>query len=646
MTATPVKLLLKNDDSCFQNSETVYTMNNKNIYGDIIYEYSFYQGIKDKILVPFETIYFTQNNELPENIKQKLKGKDKKEKQGIYFKCISNFLIDAIKSKKLKHVLVYLQNQKKLKLMKQTLSYILKKNETFKCEVHKIISNMTEKDRQINLKAFRRNSNTPKILLSVGIFDEGVDEVCIDSVMFAEERNTESKIVQNIGRCLRVANGKDKSYVIIPNIIYEFNDTTITEINNAYSSHYKNIRNIISILNKDTKNHYYKKYVKGDGPDIEGEENEDNAEKCDEFVKDPDNNITIKNKEIDFDKIYDIYNYYTQQCSIDNNINNVPLSILKELIMKQNIKNIKDYVSYVENNNVPYKSLHQIYKSDWISWQHFFTNNVFSYDEAKNFIKNIIVTTFENSSEWIKYYENLLKNETNNKRDDNISDQFIENITKIPNRPKEYYKGDWVDWEDFLGSNIIKTTGLISNNPSDESNAETNLKILVNKDYSIISSLKKGQYNDIDINIDLKPLNDYFNNALGIQCQSKIRVLTTSKGLFDRCSILCKRSIDEDNFEPIIVYPAEKRFIYDTMVVNTEISFNENHKVSRQKEEYIQNRNVNNLLQQIIDQCRQYCDEQKNDEIITLEDKINKIDKIVKNTNKSYPKVLRSTKTI
>jgi predicted helicase len=60
MTATPVKLLLKNKNSSFNNDETVYSMDNDIIYGKIIYEFSFYEGMygENPILVPFKTIHF------------------------------------------------------------------------------------------------------------------------------------------------------------------------------------------------------------------------------------------------------------------------------------------------------------------------------------------------------------------------------------------------------------------------------------------------------------------------------------------------------------------------------------------------------------------------------------------------------------
>lgn len=59
-------------------------------------------------------------------------------------------------------------------------------------------------------------------------------------------------IVQNIGRCLRKDNdnkNKTKGYVLIPNIVYEFNEDNDNEIDisKSYSSHFKIIRHIMDI---------------------------------------------------------------------------------------------------------------------------------------------------------------------------------------------------------------------------------------------------------------------------------------------------------------------------------------------------------------------------------------------------------------
>ena len=74
-------------------------MNNEALYGKIIYEYSFFQGINDMnpVLVPFETIYYTAKDEIPEDIKQTIISMDKMDKQKFYFETISDISMENIK---------------------------------------------------------------------------------------------------------------------------------------------------------------------------------------------------------------------------------------------------------------------------------------------------------------------------------------------------------------------------------------------------------------------------------------------------------------------------------------------------------------------------------------------------------------------
>jgi hypothetical protein len=45
----------------------------------------------------------------------------------------------------------------------------------------------------------------------------------------------------------------------------------------------------------------------------------------------------------------------------------------------------------------------------------------------------------------------VLCDELCNKRKENINDDMFNNLINIPNRPKEYYKEEWIDWNEFLG---------------------------------------------------------------------------------------------------------------------------------------------------------------------------------------------------
>jgi len=624
MTATPVQLLLKNNDAPFQNDETIFTMTNENIYGKIIYEYTFHDGFRDKILVPFEVIYFSQNDEIPEDIVKELKYKSKEEKKDIYFKCISDFLIESIKLKKMKHTLIFLKNREKVNLMEKFINQVCKE-QNFECDIQRILCQDNNKKRTEALKKFRRVKNKPSILLSVGIFDEGVDETCIDSVMFAEERNTESKIVQNIGRCLRIHQGKNKGYVIIPNIVHEFNNDVEDEdceskstgdgieTQKTYSSYFKKIRQVANILNVNVKNQFYGRYIKGNIPDRDYDDDyKEKLEQADEIITlQEKKEDKINNKQVidddDKEKINDnlilsISKYY-DLVSSSNNISNERLINLKNRVKKQGITTIKGYRLFAQANKIPYVHLHDQYKSEWISWGDFLLGETFGFEEAKNFIKglNLNITL---SDEWIDYYMSIINGELSLKTVDGVTEEIVQNIIKIPNRPKEYYKGEWIDWSDFLGIDIQKKFYIAKENSNKETiNAENNIKNLINDDFKKINSLKNGQFNDVNLEIDLTLIKNFIDAKFGIETEYSARVLLKANGNYDRCCINCyKKNDSKFKPPPIVILPEERKFKFDPMIADK--NYNQIN-INRTKNEHFQNANINRILSEIISKCRE-----------------------------------------
>ena len=66
------------------------------------------------------------------------------------------------------------------------------------------------------LKASQENENECRILTNVRCLSEGVDVPSLDAVMFLSAKNSEIDVVQAVGRVMRIANGKNYGYIIIP----------------------------------------------------------------------------------------------------------------------------------------------------------------------------------------------------------------------------------------------------------------------------------------------------------------------------------------------------------------------------------------------------------------------------------------------
>jgi type I site-specific restriction endonuclease len=119
---------------------------------------------------------------------------NKNEQQYIYFNIISQYLLKTIKLYNLRHTLVYLLNQAKAEILYKILQKAIN-DKKLKNEVEFILSDQ---------KLFETYNGTSKILLTDDIFNEGIDIPICDSILFAEEINSKTAIVQNIGRSLRI----------------------------------------------------------------------------------------------------------------------------------------------------------------------------------------------------------------------------------------------------------------------------------------------------------------------------------------------------------------------------------------------------------------------------------------------------------
>lgn len=602
MTATPVKLLLKDENSSFSNNETVFTMDNEKLYGKIIFEYSFYEGINEivPILTPFETIYYTADGDIPEEIKQAIIGMNKNGKQKLYYETISNFTIENIKKYKLRHVLIYLPNKTKMKMMKKVLERILN-DDNYK--VNSIISDDSKSGRNSSLSNFRKQTNFSNILLAVGLFDEGVDEPCIDTVVFAEERNTESRIVQNIGRCLRLHPNKRKSYIIIPNIVYEFKtDKSMLTTSNTYSSCYKKVRDVLAIVSRPTTNLFYKKYVKGGGPNWLDDNVIDELELADEIILDNSNDTTTSEIQEDGTPGIDMSPYFKQLCTSDS-ICNESLLDIRQKIKENNITSVRQYGEIFKNT--PYSILHNEFKSDWISWSHVLYNEVASFEEAKCTIQHLSLT-FTDPSEWVEYYDKLLKSELKNERN-GMDDETFNKIIRIPNRPKEYFKSDWVDWNDFLylDNDNVKKTLTIHTTANIETTADKNMRTLVNRDGEKTAKYNYGEYNDIIITSDLSPIKNYLDRLLKINCQLIVRVSIKRNGNFHDICMNYMRFAKA----VLVVYPTENKFSYDPVnLYNAKEKFTA---VTKNEHRYFQSKEIDELFQIIIDECKVIVDNSK-----------------------------------
>lgn len=544
MTATPIKTVHKNPNSKINTEETIYSMDNIKTYGKIFYYYTFSQAIDDKIITNFKTIYLEQNKDLfiSQDIKDKLANLSVKEKELAYFREIGSLLIECMIIHKFNKPIVYISNKKKASSLKNILEEILKNYKEkpqykFNFNVYKIVDDMTRTEKNKEQDKFINDERA--ILISVNIFNEGVDIPCVDSVMFAEERYSQSTIVQNIGRCLRIdpKNINKIAYVIIPNILYEIGD----DKNEFYSSKFKVIRYCIKIIkNEKSENFFFKKYTDNKKTVLDENDNDNVDENIDDennnnLKLDSENAFETESKDIiinNFDKHnIELLKYFNIKGTFDGFISNTLLSEIKnKYVIQMKINKLNNYGFQVKKDkNDHWLRLDRDYKNEWISWDNFFNNNTIKYSECKEIFKKLSTEFKIYINEWYAFmniYNYLVIQELdedidyshNNLFNDNIKqidkyqktnkkiyNDIIEIFLKIPIQPEKYFKSsnEWISMDNFLNKNeqiIINNCGNKNkdNTLDDNNELNKNLKNLLNNDGN---KVKKNKWNILNIDI-------------------------------------------------------------------------------------------------------------------------------------------------
>ena len=105
----------------------------------------------------------------------------------------------------------------------------------------------------------------------------------------------------------------------------------------------------------------------------------------------------------------------------------------RKFMKAHKIQSEKEWRVYRKSNkieNIPYK-LSRTYSDNWISQPHFFGTEIFSYEEAYEFIKKF---KLKSSREYFKFLK---------------TSNSVVNLPSVPNRV--YRDTGWVDWQTFLG---------------------------------------------------------------------------------------------------------------------------------------------------------------------------------------------------
>ncbi len=288
-------------------------------------------------------------------------------------------------------------------------------------------------------------------------------------------------------------------------------------------------------------------------------------------------NLEIKTGNDDEDQILstdliknalDLSNHYTEKHTCKS-IANEQLSKLKR-IKPSHITTISQWNDFVKKHKILYTSLHRNFESEWICWGDFLLNKTFSYEESKNTIQKYFCNKFKTVDEWIKFYHQMIDQEITQTRNNDVQDLVISQLIHIPNKPKKHYENDWIDWPDFLGSQLqvptLDLTCFLNTTKQQQFDefGSSNIHVLINDDQNLINtSVKKEKWITICMEQNYtNKIEQYIRKRFGIDPDIVYHVRTKYDGSFDKMRVLCGQKNNYNSNTSIVLFLDIKKIKY------------------------------------------------------------------------------------
>jgi superfamily II DNA or RNA helicase len=218
-TATEKIYKHRNGGMSSEEEDEIISMDNKLIYGDIIYNYSFKKAIENGQLCDYKVIAPLINDLGFEQVLEKNKliidrGTEDEIESRYYMTAY--LLCQNIVERNLTHVLTFNNTNANAKKMFDILENMLGQLK-MKCTCYYLTGESSMKKRMKVVDSFVNDKCA--IISSARIFQEGVDIPIVDCVCFCDNKMSTIDIIQSIGRVLRKHESKKFGYIIVPTIV-------------------------------------------------------------------------------------------------------------------------------------------------------------------------------------------------------------------------------------------------------------------------------------------------------------------------------------------------------------------------------------------------------------------------------------------
>jgi len=318
-TTATEKIYKGNNELSDDDELNILSMDDKNIYGNIIHTYSLKKAIEDKQLCDYKIICPLINKQyyksmLKENKYVIDKNLCNEEIEMRYY--MSAYLVcRCLKNYGLKHILTFNNinaNANKFYKLLQNFIKLMK----IKCNCYYLTGESSMKKRKKVVNDFIKDEIS--IISSARIFTEGVDIKEVDCVCFVDNKISVIDIIQSIGRCLRKSEGKKLGNILLPSVI-EFNE----ENENIFDNNdFITIKAVLKSIGT-TDDRITDEFIIRDGKKINGTNRKFNID-----VKDIEKYSNIK---IDFNKF-------------ENNLGTIICDRWGKVIWEKRLKEVKIYI--------------------------------------------------------------------------------------------------------------------------------------------------------------------------------------------------------------------------------------------------------------------------------------------------------------
>ena len=224
MTGTPRILSSRIKKKAGEENIQVVSMDDKSVFGEVFHTLSFSQAIEKELLCDYKVIVVGVDDPMLQSDISSKVGIQTTSEYKIDSEKLSHHvgLSKAIKDYSLNRVITFHNRTKNSRLFSSTHAGIVNSLPASARTSNEILTGFVQGDMSSSL----RNKELDKlrdveegqvaILSNARCLSEGVDVPSLDAVAFIDPRQSIVDIVQSVGRVMRVSEGKEYGYIILP----------------------------------------------------------------------------------------------------------------------------------------------------------------------------------------------------------------------------------------------------------------------------------------------------------------------------------------------------------------------------------------------------------------------------------------------